>query len=396
MELLITKKSEKIICAWFEDNRLIQVHIHDAISEEYNIGDIYVGKIKNVVNNINAAFVDIGSDTPCFLQTHDEVNLKREKDIVVQILRDEHKTKNKSVTTTLTLTGRYLILTTKNQISISKKITDVTKRKELKELLSENNTNIEECGFIVRTNANYADTDAILQEKEYLVSLYKNITSKAKSAKVASRLYSAYSGYISDIRDSYTNTLNRIITDDEVIYNELCDFTKNECKDLHDKIELYTDKSYSLDSLFSLSVKLKKAIMRKTWLDSGAYVLCDVTEAFTVFDVNSGKAIGKKKDREDTFFKINIEAAEEIMRLLRLRNLTGIIIIDFIDMNDEENKAELMKTLRTLAAKDPIKTTVVDMTALGLVEITRRKQLKPLHENVYVKDDELHFSHTCH
>ena len=396
MELLITKKSEKIICAWFEDKNLIQVHIHDENSGDYNIGDIYVGKIKNVVNNINAAFVDIGSENPCFLQTMDVGSLKRERDIVVQILRDEHKTKNQSVTTMLTLTGRYLILTVKNQISISKKITDVSKRKELKELLGENDSNIPHCGFIVRTNANYADTDVILREKEQLMSVYNNIIKKAENAKVATKIYSSCKGYIADIRDSYTNTLERIITDDEVIYNELCDYTKNECKDLNNRIEFYNDKSYSLDSFFSLSVKLKKALMRRTWLDSGAYVLCDVTEALTVFDVNSGKAIGKKKDREDTFFKINNEAAEEIMRLLRLRNLTGIIIIDFIDMHNEENKAELMKNLRSLAAKDPIKTTVVDMTALGLVEITRRKQLKPLHESVYVTDDELHFSHTCH
>ncbi len=391
MELLITKKSEKIICAWFEEKKLIQVHVHDIGSDDYNIGDIYVGKIKNVVNNINAAFIDIGSDSPCFLQTRDIGSLKREKDIIVQIQKDEHKTKNQSVTTMFTLTGRYLILTTKNQISISKKITNVIKRNELKELLSEALSSENSIGFIVRTNAMYADTADILKEKEYLISLYKSILIKANSAKSGSRIYKADKGYISDIRDSYTNTLERIITDDENIYNELKEYTENECVEYHDKIVLYYDESYSLDSLFSLSTNIKKALMRRTWLDSGAYVLCDVTEALTVFDVNSGKAIGKKKDREETFFKINLEAAEEIMHLLRLRNLTGIIIVDFIDMDNEEHKTELMKTLRTLASKDPIKTTVIDMTALGLVEITRRKQLKPLHESVIIKEDKLIF-----
>lgn len=155
-----------------------------------------------------------------------------------------------------------------------------------------------------------------------------------------------------------------------------------------DIISFYDDESYSLDAMHGLSLKLKKALMRKVWLDCGAYLVIDATEACVVIDVNSGKAVTKKKDSEETFYKINIEAAKEIMRQLKLRNLSDYYC-RFIDMQDKEHNEMLLAQLKKLAKEDKVKTNVLDITALGLVEMTRMKQRKPLHERLSIKNDDL-------
>ena len=191
------------------------------------------------------------------------------------------------------------------------------------------------------------------------------------------------------VKDSYNGELTRIITDIPHVYDEINEYVRSLGLGFSDIISFYDDESYSLDAMHGLSLKLKKALMRKVWLDCGAYLVIDATEACVVIDVNSGKAVTKKKDSEETFYKINIEAAKEIMRQLKLRNLSGIIIVDFIDMQDKEHNEMLLAQLKKLAKEDKVKTNVLDITALGLVEMTRMKQRKPLHERLSIKNDDL-------
>ncbi len=402
MELVITEIAEHIVCAWFEGNMLSDVSVCNNRTD-YNIGDIYIGKVKNLVNNINASFIDIGSGELCFLQCRKyespyvikggdlkcENILKREEDVLVQITKDSMKTKNQAVTSSLSLPGRYLVLTKKKGINISKKITDVIRRKELKKLFLDMDDEAN-YGFIVRTNAADAPDESILAEKTYLEGLYKDILKKAVSSNVYTRLYKTAPEYVEAVKDSYNGELTRIVTDIPHVYNEINEYARNLGHEFSDAISLYDDESYSLDAMYGLSLKLKKALMRKVWLDCGAYLVIDAAEACVVIDVNSGKAVTKKKDSEETFYKINIEAAKEIMRQLKLRNLSGIIIVDFIDMQDKEHNEMLLAQLKKLAKEDKVKTNVLDITALGLVEMTRMKQRKPLHELLSIKNDDLH------
>lgn len=385
MELVITEYMNNIICAWFKNERLIQV-CRCTSDTGYHVGDIFVGKVKNIVKNINAAFIDIGADELCFMQFADCDNIKREEEIIVQVVREGIRTKQPVVSQNISITGRLLIINDKKNINISKKIKDKTRRNELKELLSED---IKQNGFIVRTNATNADNDSIISEKESLIKIYDNIISKAKTASVYSKLYKAPSDYISAVRDSYAYDTQRIITDIPEIYNKVKSYVMEFCPDMADILSLYEDKSFSLDLLFGLTSKIKKALNKKVWLDSGAYIIIDVTEACTVIDVNSGKMIKGKKDAEQTFFNINCEAAEEIMLQLRLRNLSGIIIIDFIDMKSPEYNNELVRILSGLASKDVVSCNVVDITGLGLVEMTRKKQNRPVYEQFSLSGDEL-------
>lgn len=394
MELVITEYINNIICAWFSEKRLVRVHSYNPGSL-YNVGDIYIGKVKNIVKNINAAFVDIGADELCFLQLKENDDVKMENEIAVQIVREGIRTKQPVVSRGISVAGRYLIITDKKGINVSKKIKNIIRRKELKELLinSESDNKEKEIGkfgFIVRTNAENIDDKDIIREKEYLIQVYADIIRKEKLLPVYSALYKAESGYIEAVRDSYASDITRIITDIPDIYYDIKDYMKISCPDMTDILSLYTDNDYPLDSLFGISVKIKKALQKKVWLDSGAYIVIDVTEACVVIDVNSGKLIkGKKAEAEQNFFKINCEAAEEIMLQLKLRNLSGIIIIDFIDMKSPEYNRRLLAVLSELASKDIVSCNVVDITKLGLVEMTRKKQNRPLYEQFKITDDKL-------
>ncbi len=375
MNLIITRYMNKKICAWFDENRLVQINSEPDTNSSYKVGDVYIGKVKNIVKNINAAFVDIGDSEPCFLQIKDTCKLKREEEILVQIQREGIKTKQAAVTMSLSIPGKYLVLTSKPGINVSNKIKNVIRRKELASWIPDNI----DYGFIVRTNAEQANFEQIDNERRYLEGLYNKIQNSKNCAKVYSRLYEAPEEYLCAVRDCYDKEIDKIITDDIVMYEKLKEYISGLCPEMLYKLSLYKDESYTLPSLYGLQNKIEKALAKKVWLNSGAYLVIEQTEACTVIDVNTGKAISGKRSSEDTFFKINCEAAHEIIMQLRLRNLSGIIIIDFIDMNDEHNN-ELMSLLKKLVTSDPVKTTVVDITKLGLVELTRMKQKKSLSE----------------
>lgn len=197
-----------------------------------------------------------------------------------------------------------------------------------------------------------------------------------------SLLYQTPPNYICDIRDSYTDNVEEFITDDEELYAHMKAYLETYQSEDLGKLRLYKDDLLSLTNLYGLNDKLSDAIRPMVWLKSGGSLVIQPTEALTVIDVNTGKAVAGKKKVQETFLKVNREAAKEIAKQIRLRNLSGIIIIDFIDMELKKDQDLLMEELEEYFKKDPVKTMLVDMTALGLVEVTRKKVRKPLHEQV--------------
>ena len=282
------------------------------------------------------------------------------------------------ISSNLNFTGRYSVLTAgRDVLGFSAKITDQAWKQEMKELLA---PELEEgIGIIVRTNAYGAKIPEILKEIRILKETYGTVLAAGAYRTCYSLLYEAVPSYLGHVRDARNGSIEEIITDDEEIYQTLTVYLEAEQPEDLKKLSLYRNSMVSLVKLYSLEKALEEASGKRVWLKSGGYLVIEPTEALTVVDVNTGKYTGKKNPR-DTIMKINLEAAKETARQMRLRNLSGIIIIDFIDMAEEEDRKLLVASLSEWCQKDPVKTTVVDITKLNLVEVTRKKQRRPLHE----------------
>ncbi len=388
-KLIITKLEEHIISAIYDGDEMLQVNL-DKLNEKSILGNIYVGKVKNIVKNIDAAFVEIAAGKMCYLAINENpdpifVNTKKNNrilvgdELLVQIAKEDIKTKAPVVTTNLNFTGKYCVLIHgKPTLGVSAKIEDEAERKRLKGIMKKFTGDT--YGFIVRTNAMYISEERIAEEVQVLVRQYAYIREFGIHKTAFSLIHQTPPGFICDIRDGFADKIDEIQTDDTELYDNIRCYLENYQKEDLTKLKLYEDKLITLGSLYSIRTKLDNALHFKVWLKSGGTIIIQPTEALTVIDVNTGKAISGKKKTQDTFFKINMEAAREIAKQVRLRNLSGIIIIDFIDMEQQEYKDSLMRELDDLFRTDPIKTTLVDMTALNLVEVTRKKVRKPLHE----------------
>ena len=338
------------------------------------VGDIYVGKVQNIIQNINAAFVEVKKDAVCYLPLKEcgSRKIKCGDEIVVQVIKAAVKTKQAVVSLYPEVAGQYCVVSTKNKTrSISKKIRDEASIERLRAVLDEFAG--EDYGIVLRTNAESASADEIEEECRRLLADMHDCMEHSQYKTCFTLLRKEDSFYIKYIRSCRLDEIDRIITDNREVYTELYAV-------YGDLVVWYEDPSYSLDKLLGISSKLKKAFEKRAWLGSGGNLVIEPTEALTVIDVNTGKAIEGKRNKETTFFKINCEAAVEAARQIRMRNLSGIILIDFIDMQQKTHQTELMELLRTELRKDKTKTALVDITKLGLVEITRMKKNKPLWE----------------
>ncbi len=388
-KLLITRVDGRILTVLTEDSRAIQMEYEE--EEASLLGNIYIGKVKNIVKNINSAFVEIGkgqmsyyslSDNKVhhFAVSQERKELREGDEILVQVARDAVKTKDPVVTANLSFTGHLCVLTAgKNQISFSSKIRSQEWKDQMKALLEPEKE--DEFGIIVRTNAAEAEPEAVIGELRQLKAQYHQILENGAHRTCYSKLYEAYPSYINRIRDTYITSMEEIVTDDKEIYGQLKHYLHENQPEDENRLRLYEDAMLPLAKLYQIDKAMEEALSTHVWLKSGGYLVIEPTEAMTVIDVNTGKYTGKKNKR-DTILKINLEAAAEISHQMRLRNLSGIILVDFIDMEEKEDQELLMKTLAVQCARDPVKTTVVDMTRLNLVEITRKKIRKPLHEQV--------------
>ena len=239
----------------------------------------------------------------------------------------------------------------------------------------------EEFGLIIRTNGKGASADELAAEIRGLRKLFCKLLETAPYRSCHSRLYQAPSSFLANIRNAYAEQLGEIITDDPQLFEEIRGFLTQEQPEDLEKLRFYQDPLLSLGKLYQLEQVICRALEKRVWLKSGGYLVIEPTEALVVIDVNTGKYSGKKTMQE-TILKINLEAAEEIGRQLRLRNLSGMIIVDFIDMAAEEDRRLLLEHLMAVVSMDPVKTVVVDYTRLNLVEMTRKKIHRPLHEQV--------------
>lgn len=391
-KLIITNYQNRLISAIFSEKDLLQVNLEEE-EESRLLGNIYIGKVQNIVKNINAAFVEIApgvmsylsldaTDQPIFTKwNNNSTKVKIGDELVVQVVKDAVKTKAPVVTSNINITGKFVVLVHgRTNIGISSKITKEEKRNELRTCLLPYKN--EEYGFVIRTNAEHAELDVIVKEVEGLIKIYNQIRQYGVHRTRFTLLHRNQPSYICDIRDHISESIAEIITDEEEIYqNVKCYLEAFQPEDLP-KLRFYDDKMISISNLYSICSKIENALKQHVWLKSGGSIVIQPTEALTVIDVNTEKAIAGRKNVQETFFKVNMEAAVEIAKQIRLRNLSGIIIIDFIDMTDKEKKDQLMKELERLFKKDPVKTILVDMTALGLVEVTRKKIKKPLHEQI--------------
>lgn len=388
-----------LVCAIFEDHRMLEVQCIPEDAPPQILNNIYVGRVSQVVKNIGAAFVEIEKGRKCFLPLSDlkePVYVKRmsEKqplsqgdELLVQIVREAVKTKDPQVSTNLSLAGIYSVVTSgTHQLGVSAKL-DPVRREALRKLAE--SVYDERFGVIVRTNAadlEGDDADILTFEIQSLQEQMQTIVSRAPFRTIYSVLYEAPPEYIRILQNQPLEPLAEVVTDDADIYKELTAFSDTHpSMKLSEKLRFYKDKQLDLHKLYSIEVQLERALRKKIWLKSGANLLIEPTEAMTVIDVNSSKNI-KKKLPEEQHLQVNLEAAAEIAAQLRLRNLSGIIIIDFIDMASAEHKECLLSAMQSFVKTDPVKTEVVDLTRLGLMELTRKKTRRPLREQLGMFD----------
>ncbi len=390
MRLVVTKKDRSIYSVLFDENNQPLEMAAEHADTPSRLGNIYVGHVNNIVKNIDAAFIETNEGSMCYHSLKEKTSwlfgphanndrLCMGDYVLVQVEREDIKTKQPSVTGNLKLTGKYMVLVHGMKgVRISNKIKDKEENNRLKVLFS--NCENENYGLIIRTNALLVSNERLKTEEKRLADLYREVCTTGIHKGKGTLLYQSFPWYIDLLRDLPENELTEVVTDDEEIYGAFSEYTAQFQPEDAGKLRLYKDENLSLAALYSLQKWEKEALSKQVWLKSGASLVIEPTETLTVIDVNTGKAISGKKAGDETFYKINEEAARECMRQLRLRNLSGMILIDFINMESEEYNTKLMQLLKELAAKDRIPVNVVDMTGLKLVELTRKKVKKPLHE----------------
>lgn len=390
-KLIIAKIEDHIVTTVLENEKIVELHMSNyAEDDTVKLGNIYVGRVKNIVANINAAFIEVApgvecfyaigeNPTPIFTKKIGKKPLCIGDELLVQISKEAVKTKVPTVSSKLNLTGKYAVLTYGDtRIGASAKLPKEDKQR-LVEVATEYATS--EFGIIMRTNAKDSESVLLRAELTKLCKEYQVLKEQASTRICYSCLVGAPKEYLSELKNIYQEGLTDIIIEDKTIYIEAKAYIEKEQPEDADKLRLYEDKLLPLHKLYGIESQLTNALKERVWLKSGAYLVIQPTEALTVIDVNTGKCTGKKKD-DEAYLKINLEAAKEAARQIRLRNLSGIILVDFINLSKEEYMDELLRVFRQELQKDPIATSLVDVTKLQLVEVTRKKVRKPLHEIV--------------
>ena len=398
-KILITKDKNYIWTWELEDDEVVEIHCspQEKLSKQKPVlNSIYIGKVQNIVPNIGAAFIDIGG-VNCYYDisqakhaffTHKigKQPLCIGDELVVQITREAAKTKAPTVSSNISFTGRYAVLTSGNtRIGASAKIPKL-QREELKARLRDLRN--EQFGIILRTNAKDAAFENVLEEIQNLQKRYQHLKETAVHRTCYSCLEAAEKPYIADLKNVYFNGLQEIVLEDADLFDEVKEYFEISQPEYLPLLRRYDEKSFSLSSLYNLRKVLERAVNERVWLKHGGYLIIQPTEGMTVIDVNSGKDVSKKNTTE-ACLKINLEASEEIARQMRLRNLSGIILVDFINLDEEKAMQTLLKEFRRFLSKDPIQATLIDVTGLQLVEVTRKKVRKSLYE--YYQKEYTHF-----
>lgn len=386
-KIVVHVADQETRAAVIEDERLVEFHVERNIDDQL-VGNIYVGKVANVLPGMQAAFVDIGAEKNAFLYIDDAITpkeyevhdkdwkpnireiLRQGQEILVQVKKEAFGNKGPRVTTHISLPGRYLVyMPMVNYVGVSRKITNEEERLRLKEIGE--SIRSEEEGIIIRTVAEGVEAEYILRDLQFLRTQWSRIQEKSKSITIPSLIYRDLGLVPRLVRDLLSDEVKQFIIDDGPTFRRIKEAIQFSAPELTERLYLYTDKEYIFDA-FHIQGEIEKALKRKVWLKSGGYLMIDQTEALTVIDVNTGKFTGHS-NLEDTVLKTNIEAAVEIARQLRLRDIGGIIIIDFIDMKEENHREKVLQILQEEMKKDRTKSNILGLTQLGLVEMTRKK-----------------------
>lgn len=371
-----------------EGGHALEIH---ADSEQGSIlGNIYIGKVQRVAKNIRAAFVEIQPGLVCYLPLDDLKNphftnkgastqIQQGDELVVQVSRDAIKTKAPALTTRLCLTGSRGVLDLGHPgVGVSRKLADLEREKmkaqgqELLRKISEQFAGKENPGIVLRTNAASSPWEEVEKELIGLAGELERILEVAVHRTCFSCLYRTPPQWLKRLLSLHRSQTERIVAEDGELFEQISSFLREQDGELAGRLAHYQDDLLPMVKLYSLERELEGALSERVWMKSGAYLIIQPTEALTVVDVNSGKYEGGKK-KEEAILKINLEAAKETARQMRLRNLSGIIIVDFINMEREESKRRVLEELRSCLLQDPIQAHVVDMTRLELVELTRKK-----------------------
>lgn len=379
-KIIVNITPEETRMAVFENEEFIEVSIERTRSG-HNVGNIYKGKTKNVLPGMQAAFIDIGREKNAFLYIGDTLpqvaaqaiadsTLTVGKDVMIQIVKDAIGTKGPRATTHLTLPGRYVVLMpTVDYIATSRRIANEEERVRLKQIIEK--VRPEGMGVIVRTMSEGKSEEDLQKDIEYLYNLWKALVARGKRATAPILLYRDVDLVIRIVRDYLSDDVEEFVLDHQEAYGRVCDLLKFASPELVTRVRLYQGKE-DIFTHYGLDEELNKLGQRSVWLKCGGYIVIDKTEALTVIDVNTGKFVGST-NLSDTVFQTNLEAASEIVRQIRLRDIGGIIIVDFIDMDKEEQKQAVVAALEEKFKRDRTKTNVLGFTGLGLVEITRKK-----------------------
>ena len=381
------------VAALSEEERIVEIRL-ESDQEKSILGNIYTGQVENIATNIQAAFVQIEPGKRCYYSLAEAQRavfsaerkgngpLRPGDELLVQVSRDAMKGKLPALTSNLNFTGRYLVLTTGDKkFGLSSKLALEDRHRLSGWLKEEAERPDKEFGIIVRTNAADASKEEILKELEWLKGRYHKAVVQGRNRTCFSLVLETEPFYVAAVRDAYGRDLDEIITDVPEIREMILGYLEEISPELKEKLRFYQDKLLPLYKLYRMETALDAIQKEKVWLNSGGFLVIQQTEAFVSIDVNSGKYTGKKK-MEETFRKINLEAAAEIGRQFRLRNLSGIILIDFINMENPDHRDELFHVLQKLLRKDPIKSRAIDITPLHILEMTRKKVRRPVIEDI--------------
>ncbi len=404
-ELIINATKEESRVALLEGGQVVEFYV-ERKRDASLVGNIYKGRVIKVLPGMQSAFIDIGLEKAAFLYVADimsdfeeyystfidnELNqfdindgginsikkplsieelIQEGQELLVQVSKDPIGNKGARVTSYITIPGRYLVIMPNvDHIGISRRIDDEEVRQKLKTIAME--IKPKNIGLIMRTASEDATHEEICRDLEFLLLLWENIQKKREKYSAPALLYNDMDLIFRSLRDLMTHDVERLVIDSPEEYERLRDFSRTYFPRLVDKIELYEGKEPIYDA-FAIELDISKALERKVWLKSGGYIVIDQTEAMTVIDVNTGKYVGKES-LEDTILKTNLEAVKEIAYQIRLRNIGGIIIIDFIDMEKSESREKVFKAFTEAMKKDRVKSTIYNISELGIVQMTRKR-----------------------
>jgi ribonuclease G len=412
-EIFINSTPQESRIAIMEDGILAEFLV-ERKQERGIAGNLYKGKVARVLPGMQAAFVEIGMEKAGFLHASDffdipedvqliassgdevefedppkpppsarrlplEKRISAGEEILVQVAKDPLGTKGARVTSHVSLPGRYMVfMPNTKHIGISRRIEGEEERKRLKEIAHWLGT--ADGGFILRTACEGRSKREIQRDLRFLTKLWKRIQQKAETAAAPVIIHQDLDLITRTIRDFFTPDTEKVVVDSAKDHRRIVDFVRNFMPRLRSKIVLYSD-SEPLFDRYAIEEKIEKALDRRVWLRSGGYIIIERTEALTAIDVNTGRFIGRR-NQEETIFKTNFEAAQEVVRQLRLRNVGGIIIIDFIDMEKEANRKKVYEALKDALKKDKARTNILKISELGLVEMTRQRTRESLENQL--------------